>query len=200
MLYYLLMNLQKYSNLISFVNQFVEFKQADYEVASQFIEIRQIKRNEVLINEGEIANIIAFTNKGYLRVFINHDGDEITRDITPLNTFATALPSFITQTPSFEIISAITDSELFIIKKSDLEYLYDSCPKWERLGRRIIEEMFVEAQRRLYLFITETAEYRYKLMMKRHPNMIRDVPLKYIADFLGIKLQSLSRLRKTMEW
>ncbi len=194
------MNLDKYSNLVSFISQFVEFSQSELEAGIGFVEIRKLKRHEILINEGEIANIIAFTNQGYLRVSYNHDGEEITRDITPLNTFATALPSFISQNPSFEIISAITDCELFIIKKDDLESLYNSYPKWECLGRRIIEEMFVEAQRRLYLFITETAENRYKMLMKRYPDMLNNVPLKYIADFLGIKLQSLSRLRKTIDW
>jgi CRP-like cAMP-binding protein len=194
------MNLDKYSNLVSFISQFVEFSQSELEAGIGFVEVRKLKRHETLIDEGDIANVIAFTNQGYLRVFYNHEGEEITRDITPLNTFATALPSFISQTPSFEIISAITDCELYIIKKDDLELLYNSYPKWERLGRRIIEEMFVEAQRRLYLFITETAENRYKLLMKRYPDMLNNVPLKYIADFLGIKLQSLSRLRKTIEW
>ena len=63
-----------------------------------------------------------------------------------------------------------------------------------------MEEMFVESQRRIYSFITEPAEMRYKKLLKQYPGMIRDVPLKYIADFLGIKLQSLSRLRKTMDW
>jgi CRP-like cAMP-binding protein len=191
---------EKFQNIEKFINQYVDFTSAEFEAAFRFIEIRTLRRNEVLINEGDIASIIAFTNKGYLRVFYNHDGEEITRDITPLNTFATALPSFVTQTPSWEIISAITDCELFIIHKNDLDYLYDNYPKWERLGRRIIEDMFVEAQFRLYQFITQTAEVRYKQLMKRHPEMIRDVPLKYIADFLGIKLQSLSRLRKTIEW
>lgn len=194
------MNPEKYINIERFINQYVEFTQAEFEAVIQFIEVRNLKKNEILINEGEIASIIAFTNKGYLRVFYNHDGEQITRDITPLNTFATALPSFITKTPSYEIISAITDCELFIIKKDNLYSLYDQYPKWERLGRRIIEDMFVDAQHRLYQFITQTAEVRYKLLMKQHPDMFHDVPLKYIADFLGIKLQSLSRLRKTMEW
>lgn len=65
-----------------------------------------------------MASRIAFTNKGYLRVCYNHDGDEITRNVTPLHTFATALPSFITHALSFEIISAITDCELFVVHKN----------------------------------------------------------------------------------
>ncbi|MFP4555627.1 MAG: Crp/Fnr family transcriptional regulator [Bacteroidales bacterium] len=192
--------MSKYRNLIQFISKYVSYNIEEFnEVITQF-DIRTIKKGEVLIAEGEIARIIVFTNKGYLRVYYNHDGEEITRDITPLNSFATALPSFITQTPSYEVISAITDCELFVIRKETLDYLYDTHPKWERLGRRVIEDMFVETQHRLYQFITQTAEVRYKQLMQNHPDMIRDVPLKHIADFLGIKLQSLSRLRKNIEW
>ncbi len=192
--------LDKFQNLITFISQYVDFTGNDLKSIYDKVEIIQLKKNRIFIDEGEIAEKLAFTNKGYLRVYYNFDGEEITRDITPLHTFATALPSFVSQKPSFEVISAITDCELLIIHRNDLEFLYSNYPKWERLGRRIIEEMFVESQRRIYSFITETAETRYKKLLKQYPDMIRDVPLKYIADFLGIKLQSLSRLRKTIEW
>lgn len=187
-------------NLLNFIKQFVDFDQQELVAMQDRIDIIRLNKNEIFIHEGEIADRIAFTNKGYLRVYYNHEGTEITRDITPLHSFATALPSFISQTPSFEIISAITDCELIIIKKADLEYLYANFPKWERLGRRIIEEMFVDSQQRIYSFINETAETRYKRLLSKYPDLNRDVPLKYIADFLGIKLQSLSRLRRKIEW
>jgi CRP-like cAMP-binding protein len=194
------MTKDRYKQLVQFVSRYVDISESEFYAIVPLIEIVSLRKGEVFIAEGEVASRIAFTNRGYLRVCYNHDGDEITRDITPLHSFATALPSFITQTPSYEIISAITDCELFVVSKFDLDNLYDNYPKWERLGRRIIEDMFVEAQHRLYLFITETAEVRYKQLLEQHPDMLREVPLKYIADFLGIKIQSLSRLRRTLEW
>lgn len=192
--------MEKFKNIGEFITQFVDFEQEELDAMLKYIEFIELKKNEVFIHEGEIAQTIAFTNNGYLRVYYNHEGEEITRDITPLHSFATALPSFVSQTPSYEIVSAITDCELITIKKKHLEYLYETFPKWERLGRRIIEEMFVESQRRIYSFITDTAETRYKRLLQQYPDMIKDVPLKYLADYLGIKLQSLSRLRKTMRW
>ncbi|MFP4024765.1 MAG: Crp/Fnr family transcriptional regulator [Thiohalospira sp.] len=192
--------MDKFQHAINFIKHFVDFDEQEIHAMTNRVNFIHLKKNDIFIDEGDIATQIAFTNKGYLRVYYLHDGEEITRDITPLHSFATALPSFIAQTPSFEIISAITNCELITIHKNDLEYLYTNYPKWERFGRRIMEEMFVESQRRIYSFITETAEIRYKKLLKQHPDMIRDVPLKYIANFLGIKLQSLSRLRKSMEW
>ncbi|MDX9694424.1 MAG: Crp/Fnr family transcriptional regulator [Bacteroidales bacterium] len=186
--------------LIEFICKYVDFTENDLKSIDGKIDFLNLKKNQVFINQGDIADRIAFTNKGYLRVYYFFDGEEITRDITPLHSFATALPSFISKKPSYEIISAITDCELITISRENLEFLYSNYPKWERLGRRIMEEMFVESQRRIYSFITETAEIRYKKLLKQYPEMIHDVPLKYIADFLGIKLQSLSRLRKTIDW
>lgn len=194
------MNPDIFHNISQFLNKYVDFSEVELSALAGFIEIKHLKKNDIFINEGEIAKYIALTNKGYLRVYYNYDGDEITRDITPLHSFVTALPSFVSESPSFEIIRAITDCELIIIHKKDLEYLYSNYPKWERFGRKIIEEMFVESQRRVYSFITESAEDRYKRLMSQYPDMIREVPLKYIADFIGIKLQSLSRLRKSIDW
>ena len=187
------------SNVLKYIEHFVLFEKNELFELQNLIEVVHLKKNEKIIDEGEIANQIAFANSGYLRVYYNHDGEEITRDITPLHSFVTALPSFVSQNPSFEIMQAITDCELIVIKKEDLEFIYSKYPKWERLGRKIIEEMFVESQRRIYSFITEAAETRYKRLLKQHPDMIHNVPLKYIADFLGIKLQSLSRLRKNVD-
>jgi CRP/FNR family transcriptional regulator, anaerobic regulatory protein len=190
------MDITKFANLVVFIQRHVVYTPQELIEVLPYIKVLYLKKNQIFISEGEIASHIAFTNKGYLRVFYNFDGEEITRDITPLHSFATALPSFISQKPSWEIISAITDCELFVITKDDLDIIYEKHPKWERLGRRIIEDMFVDAQSRLYQFITLSAEVRYREFIRRYPDIIREVPLKYIADYLGIKIQSLSRLRK----
>ena len=190
----------KLKDIEHYLLKYVNFSYTEIMALEDITEIRHLKKNDIFIDENQIAHEIAFTSNGYLRVYYNHDGDEITRDITPLHSFVTALPSYISQTPSFEIIKAITDSELIVIQKKNLEALYDTFPNWERFGRLIMEEMFVESQNRIYSFITEPAADRYMKLIKHHPDMIKEVPLKYLADFIGIKLQSLSRLRKSISW
>ncbi len=162
----------------------------------QFLEYQELKKGDFFITPGETAKYLAFTASGYLRVYYDLRGDEITRDITPLHSFATALPSFIHRKPSVEGIQAITDASILIISEENLQKLFAFDAKWERLGRRIVEDMFVEAQERLYYFISENAETRYIYLMKRYPDMLLHVPLQYIASYLGVTSQSLSRLRK----
>ena len=189
-----------YEDLKQFVTQFANLSQEEWEAVKPLIEIRKLKKNEYFVREGEIARYISFTQEGYLRVLYNHDGDEITRDISPLHTFVTALPSYVSQTPSFEIIQAITDCELFVIYRDNLEALYDRYNNWQRVGRRVMEEMFVQTQSRIYAFITQPAEVRYKEMMKQFPDIFQHVPLQYIASYLGITSQSLSRLRRSVQF
>jgi len=188
--------LENYTDLYNFISLFVNLNQQEWNAVLPFIERIKLKKNDFFVKEGDIAQYIAFTQKGYMRVYYNHDGNEITRDITPLHTFATALPSFIAQKPSFEIIQAITDCELYLIRRENLENLYNEYVNWQKVGRRVMEEMFVETQNRIYAFITQTAEMRYKKMMEQFPDIFLHVPLQYIASYLGITSQSLSRLRR----
>jgi len=189
-----------YSDLKQFVSQFANLSGEEWEAVKPFIEVRKLKKNDYFVREGEIARYISFTQNGYLRVFYNHDGDEITRDISPLHTFVTALPSYVSQIPSFEIIQAITDCDLLVIYRDHLESLYDKYNNWQRVGRRVMEEMFVQTQSRIYAFITQPAEARYKAMMKQFPDIFQHVPLQYIASYLGITSQSLSRLRRSVQF
>jgi len=185
-----------FQTLEKYLKKQVPFTQTELEAMYRLVEIKDYAKHDIFINEGQIAHHIAFSVEGYFRAYILHNSEEITRDITPLHSFFTALPSFSGHLPSFEIFEAITPSKLLLISKQDLETLYNKYPKWERFGRLIIEEMFINLQYRLYLFITQTAEARYLDFMKKYPDIIQNVPLGYIASFLGIKQQSLSRLRK----
>ncbi len=188
--------LETFTEIRKYVSQFVTLNEEEWNAVLPLIKVRNLKKNDYFVREGEVAKYISFTQEGYLRVFYNHDGNEITRDISPLHSFVTALPSFISHEPSFEIIQTITDCKLFVIYRDDLENLYNHYINWQKVGRRVMEEMFVETQNRIYSFITKSAEMRYKEMMNKFPDIFLHVPLQFIASYLGITSQSLSRLRK----
>lgn len=192
--------METYKELRKFVSRFVTLSDEEWNAAIPYIKTLHLKKNDYFVREGDVAKYISFTEEGYLRVFYNHDGNDITRDISPRHSFVTALPSFVSQKPSFEIIQAITDCKLFIIYKDNLENLYDHYNNWQKVGRRVMEEMFVETQNRIYSLITQSAEIRYKEMMKTFPDIFLYVPLQYIASYLGITSQSLSRLRKSIQF
>jgi len=188
-----------FDDLDRVLTQFTNLTQTELKAVHDRLDIVKINKNEYFVDKGQISDSIAFIQSGYLRVSFNHDGDEITRDITSIHSFITALTSFITKKPSFEVVKTITDCELFLIKRENLNFLYDNYSVWQKLGRRIVEEMFVRSQQRIYSLITKTAEEKYKYILNEKPDMIKNVPLQYIASYLGITSQSLSRLRRNIK-
>jgi CRP/FNR family transcriptional regulator, anaerobic regulatory protein len=185
-----------YEDLVFSLNKFVILSDAEIAALNNRIELVVLEKNSVFIEEGEIAQHIAWVRKGYLRISFNKDGTDITRDISSVGSFFTALTSFISKQPSFEIVSSITDCELLLIKREDLNYLYQHYPNWQTIGRRVVEEMFVRSQKRIYSLLTVSAEERYMELLRKKPELIQHVPLQYIASYLGITSQSLSRLRR----
>jgi len=185
-----------YDDLVKSLNNFVSLSPIEIEPFLSRVRELKLPKNTCWIDQGQIADQIAFVRKGYLRIYFNKDGNETTRDISSVNSFYTALTSFITQKPSFEIVSTITDCELLTISREDLYYMYEHFSSWQAIGRRVVEGMFVRLQKRIYNFITVSAEERYVKLLKEKPEVIQNVPLQYIASYLGITQQSLSRLRR----
>lgn len=187
-----------FEDLDNILMQFADISEGELKAVHEKLEVVKIGKNEVFIDKGQISDSIAFIQSGYLRVSFNHDGDEITRDITSVHSFITALTSFITRKPSFEVVKTITDCELFLIKRDELNSLYETYNTWQKIGRRIVEEMFVRSQKRIYTLITKSAEDRYRYILEEKPDMLKHIPLQYIASYLGITSQSLSRLRRNI--
>ena len=185
-----------YQDIVSTLNKFVKLSDEEVEALYPRVQLQKLDKNTFFVNQGQVADYIAFVRSGYLRVFFNNDGDEITRDISNVNSFMTAFTSFITKKPSFEIVCTITDCELLLISREDLNYLYQHYNNWQMIGRMVVEEMFVRSQKRVYSLLTKTAEERYMRLMADKPDVLQNVPLQYIASYLGITSQSLSRLRR----
>jgi CRP-like cAMP-binding protein len=187
-----------YQDLVDSLNRFAQLSPVEIEALIERVHPYKLEKNNFFVEEGKIANHIAYVRKGYLRISYNNNGDDITRDISSVHSFFTALASFITKMPSFEIVSSITDCELLLISREDLNYLYQHFNTWQMIGRRVVEEMFVRSQHRIYSLLTVSAEERYIKLIKEKPDMLQNVPLQFIASYLGITSQSLSRLRRNI--
>jgi CRP-like cAMP-binding protein len=144
----------------------------------------------------QVCDKVSFIKKGFVRFFHVNKGEEITRDFLFENNFITSFKSYITGQPSEVYIQALDDCELSTFKKSDIIEYYDKNPKIERLGRIIAEHQFIAIENYFLSFLNEDAETRYKKLLERSPELVQKIPLKYIASFLGITPQHLSRIRK----
>ena len=100
----------------------------------------------------------------------------------------------------FTVASAacgLASSQLFlIIMRADLEMLYDQYPRIERLGRKLAEQVAITSENHLFSLLNYTAAERYEQLRLHHPEFIRQIPVQYLASYLGITRETLSRIRK----
>jgi CRP-like cAMP-binding protein len=156
----------------------------------------QPAKNELLVSEGHIAQRMYFVVSGYLRVyFIREDGFEATRYIAFENNFATALVSFIAQSPSQEFIQALQPGELLYIGRNDFYRLLDTVPAWEKFYRSYLEYAYTVNTNKLMSFMVEEATERYKKLLEIKPHVVQRLPNKTVASYLNISQETLSRIK-----
>ncbi|MEM6803910.1 MAG: Crp/Fnr family transcriptional regulator, partial [Bacteroidota bacterium] len=112
--------------------------------------------------------------------------------------FISAYSSFIQEKETFENIHALTDIEAFFLYKKDYQKLIHSSTAWLSFSNYFAEQSYVLMENRLLAIQMESAEHRYKSLMQNNPEYIKQIPLKYIASYLGISQRHLSRLRSQL--
>ncbi|HNE49586.1 MAG TPA: Crp/Fnr family transcriptional regulator [Chitinophagales bacterium] len=162
----------------------------------QYGSIRSLKKGENFITANQVNTKIAFILKGAFRFFYEKNDNEITCLLGFENNLIGSFESNILKQPCTQTIQAIEDSELFIIDYKDLEKLYDKSPKFERVGRIILEYYLAYLQQRITSYLLDTPEQRYVRLINETPDILNRVPLQYIASYIGVTPVSLSRIRK----
>ncbi len=173
------------------------FSEEDLETASPFFKIEAFQKNEYFSKAGRISDRIGFVGSGLFHSFYTIKGKETTTYFQPPGTLATALASFLQMKPALENIQALETSELIVIDRKDLLNLYDENWKWQQVGRVITEQYYIIMEKRLIALQSQSAQERYENFLLEYPELLKSVPLYYIASFLGISPETLSRIRKS---
>ncbi len=183
-------------NLIDFIKKHIDFTDEDIESAQPFFKEFTFKKGEFWVKKGEFNADVMFVNKGILRSFFMKKDVEVTFDLTIENQILTSTACYSMGMPSLDYIQAIEDCDICMVSKVDLDCLFLQSKKWERLGRILYENYTVQQEMRVRSFVSETAKERYENLVKSKPQLIRRTPQIYLASYLGITPQSLSRLRR----
>ena len=154
-----------------------------------------LSKNEYLLTEGQVCRHLYFLEKGALRGFYNLDGKEITHWFGFEKDFVTSFHSFITREPAVENIQLLEGSILWAISKETLTELFNSYHEIERLVRIAYEKYYIRLEERFVNAQFKTATERYENLLKNTPYILERVPLGYIASYLGISQETLSRIR-----
>jgi CRP-like cAMP-binding protein len=179
-------------------NYFKKFNPLSKEAGKAIEELCKtitVKKNTDLQPIGHTCKTIYFINKGLARIYYFKDGTDITESFAFDNNIIARVESLFTGQPSRKAIQIIEDSELVAINSTQLFKLYDKFPEIERLFRLIFETAYVDTVNRIEGIQFHTAEERYNSLIKSAPDVLKRVPLKFIASYLGITQVSLSRIR-----
>lgn len=186
-----------HQKLIKLISALVQIDRSDMQLLREAFEPVGYCRGHVLVEAGSISRYMYFINTGFLRLYyINQEGEEVTSHINCPMDFMTAFSSYVSQAASGETFECITDCQLLRIRHNELETLIRHNQRWSEFGKIVYEEVIRYNEEKARDLVSLTAEQRYLKLLDRHPDIVQHVPLQYIASFIGIKPESLSRIRR----
>ncbi len=184
--------------ICGFINSIVPISDGDWALFSSRLAFKKYKKNDLLLRTGEVENFMYFLVDGVTRIYQYKNDVEYTLrfnfPITPFNSYA----SFITQTPSLIDVEALTDVKVFRMSHHDMQSLYEESEMADRVGRRMIELLYVQREMKELQMHSKTAEDFYFELANNNKDLIQKIPQKHLASYLGIAPESLSRIRKNL--
>ncbi|MCD8539043.1 MAG: Crp/Fnr family transcriptional regulator [Leadbetterella sp.] len=162
-----------------------------------FFERREYKKNVVLLEEGQVAHEVFFVLHGVLRqFFFNEKGIEKTCNFAFEYEFLTDLESFSSQTRAPTSLVTLEPTECLVITCKDVVECMGNSPALNSLFSNIIEKVATDNIRRIKSLLSQSPEQQLEELMHSKPGILQRVPQRYIAQYLGIAPESLSRIRK----
>ncbi|SMP23270.1 Crp/Fnr family transcriptional regulator [Chryseobacterium profundimaris] len=179
-----------------YFEQKVKMSDKDWLLFSSKLIRQEFPKNNVLLKTGNPENYLSFVEEGIIRFFIPKEENDLTFAFVFSNSFVSGYDSFLTQKQSTYTIQTLTKTVLWRITYEDLQLIYEQTEIGNTIGRKAGEELFLKKSKREISLLNETAEERYLNLFTEQPHLIKNIPLKYIASYIGITPQALSRIRK----
>lgn len=184
-----------YEKILNHINFYAKLNSQETEFFKNHVHIEQFKKNELIFTQGKVSSIIYFLVKGCVRLYYDIDGVDKTAFFYTEGKFICAGESYTFDTPSQENFQALEESILICFEKNDIEKLLNFSPKFELIARIATEDELITCQRIIASFVTKTPEERYIELLKNNSSLFLRVPQHYIASFLGITPEALSRIK-----
>lgn len=180
-------------------NATAQYPEKDTEIILQSFREMKLKKNSYLVKENETCNYFCFVQSGILQHSIEVFDEEKTTYLALRNSFTSSLYSFLNQTPSRKSIKAIADCELWVVDLKTFRGLIENNPAFHQFYYDLIEKQICLIDDYRIDLLTLTPDERYKKLLQTEPKLLQEVPLHYLASFLGISTRNMSRIRKNVK-
>ncbi len=184
--------------LLQYFQRIMPLSKEEVEGIVETMTIKQYKKGTVLLKEGQISTEVYFVLEGCVRQYYLVDGEERTSNFFTEEQWVISMNSFMQNAPSNHYIDCCMDCSLVVGNREKEEGLYKRFPKLETVSRKVMERVFAEQQEIMSSYSTDTAEQRYVKLLKSRPDLFQKIPQYQIASYVGVKPESLSRIRKRL--
>lgn len=181
-----------------YFKKYVGISEEDFQLFSSKLIRKSFKKGEIILENGQVETYLSFLSDGIVRFNIPKEDHDLTFGFIFTGNFFSAYDSFLTQTPVSYNTEAITNCIIYQISRDDLEQVYAETKVGNKMGRLAAEQLFLFKMRRELSLLDETATERYLKLFNERPELIRKIPQKYIASYIGVRPQSLSRIRRSI--
>lgn len=186
------------SGLVTILNYFHPLSESVVKYFKEHAYPVSFNKGELLLEAGQVCEHIYFIKKGVVRGFIKEGKREITSWITAEGEMVSSILSFESKGSAIENMQAIEDCEMLALTLADLQELYEKYPEFNIVGRKLLQQYYSDAEIRAFISRLTNAETKYKQFLARYSHLANRIPLTYIASFLGITLETLSRVRRKL--
>jgi len=173
-----------------------ELTEQDWQIFSSKLIQREFEKKHLLLRQGQIENHLSFIQQGIVRFYIANQSSDLTFSFAFHNSFVSGYNSFLTRSPSSYYIETLTNTVLWQLTYEDLQEIYRHTNIGNAIGRHASEDLFLKKSQRELSLLNETAQERYINLFAEQPQLLKEIPLKYIASYIGVTPQALSRIRK----
>jgi CRP-like cAMP-binding protein len=178
------------------ISKIIQLENSELDFFKSMLSTKKLKKKELILRTGQVCKNLYFINKGCLRYFYIIDGQEKTAQFFFENGWFTDLESFLKSSPSEIFVETIEASELLLLEKNNLYQLYEQVPKFEKMGRILAENAYLGIKQKTKILTTLSSKERYLQLMDERPKVFERIPQQYIASYLNLTPQSLSRIRR----
>lgn len=182
--------------LLAHFNSIRPLSPEEQSAITETICIRSFPKGAILLREGDISAEAYFVLRGCVRLYYLNEGDEKTTNFFTENQWVISMQSMTFSEPSRHFLECCEDTQLVVGNREKEEDLYQRFPELQQISRRVMERVFAEQQELSGSQVTESPEERYLNLLKKRPELLQRLPQYLIASYIGVKPESLSRIRK----
>ncbi len=181
--------------LYQLISSKIEVNDEDWDYLKDLIQEKSLSKKELLLKAPKVEKHLYFIQEGVFRIYLELEEKDITVDFGFPGDMINSYTSFLTQSPSEVHIQSLTPAKVLYLSKNDLEDFYQNTKSGNAIGRIFAEELFLYKSKREFSFLKDSPTQRYLNLFEEQPALIQQIPQNYLASYIGITPQALSRIR-----